>query len=83
MDVETPLAKRLRRMPSDPLLDVSSGEELSLFTTTQNSSDSSQVCTSYSILLIITVSLAEIFFNFEKFQVSKFSILSKDIWPCF
>lgn len=69
MDVETPLAKRLRRMPSDPLLDVSSGEELSLFTTTQNSSDSSQVWTSYSILLIITVSLAETFFNFEKFQI--------------
>ncbi|XP_078166463.1 cleavage and polyadenylation specificity factor 160 isoform X1 [Carex rostrata] len=49
MDVETPLAKRLRRMPSDPLLDVSSGEELSLFTTTQNSSDSSQKSFSFVV----------------------------------
>jgi hypothetical protein len=51
MDGETPLTKRLRRMPSDPLLDVSSGEELSLFTTTQNSSNSSQVCSSDSFLV--------------------------------
>ncbi|KAJ3706249.1 hypothetical protein LUZ61_009954 [Rhynchospora tenuis] len=49
MNGESPLAKRLRRMPSDPLLDVTSGEELSLFTTTQSSSDSSQSSFSFVV----------------------------------
>ncbi|KAJ3679867.1 hypothetical protein LUZ60_016145 [Juncus effusus] len=49
MDNNNPFAKRLKRMPSDPLLDVTSGEELSLFTTAQNSSDSSQKSFSFVV----------------------------------
>ncbi|RWW46054.1 hypothetical protein BHE74_00048046, partial [Ensete ventricosum] len=38
------LAKRLRRTPSDALQEFASGEELSLYTTTPDSSETAQVC---------------------------------------
>ncbi|RRT81848.1 hypothetical protein B296_00001961, partial [Ensete ventricosum] len=40
------LAKRLRRTPSDALQEFASGEELSLYTTTPDSSETAQVCCS-------------------------------------
>jgi len=40
---DVPMAKRLRRMSSDSLQDVTSGEELSLYATAPNSSESAQV----------------------------------------
>ncbi|XP_020575291.1 cleavage and polyadenylation specificity factor subunit 1-like [Phalaenopsis equestris] len=42
VDGDVPLAKKLRRMSSDSLQDFSSCEELSLFSTTPNSSESTQ-----------------------------------------
>lgn len=51
VDIEgdLPMTKRLRRMSSDSLQDVASGEELSLYATTPNSSESAQKVFSFAV----------------------------------
>lgn len=44
MEGETPSAKRLRRSSSDALQDMANGEELSLFGSAPNNTESAQVC---------------------------------------
>ncbi|KAL0902907.1 hypothetical protein M5K25_028407 [Dendrobium thyrsiflorum] len=48
-DSDAPLAKKLRRMSSDSLQDFTSGEELSLFSTTSNSSESTQKVFTFAV----------------------------------
>lgn len=46
---DAPLAKRLRRTASDGLQDIASGEELSLYSTAPNSSESAQKIFSFAV----------------------------------
>ncbi|KAE9617217.1 putative cleavage/polyadenylation specificity factor, A subunit [Lupinus albus] len=49
IEVDAPLAKRLRRSPSDALQDVVSGEELSLYGSASNRTESAQKTFSFAV----------------------------------
>lgn len=64
------MAKRLRRLPSDPLHDVANGEELSLYATTPNSSESAQVNLSHSLTVVFSLLCLHVhLFLFTSFHI--------------